>query len=243
MPSPTTAIKLIRSALGVTNAVGVDQELTADEITGALEVLNDILEQWSTDSLTLWSTTNNTFMTVAGQKVYGIGPTGDWVASRPERIVLDAYTSLPIGSATPQSFPCTMISQQEYNDIAVKDQQNQFALRYLYVNEFPNGLLTLWPVPNVAAPFTLSFDRILTQITNAGASISYPQGYAKALKMTLAVELAPYFGKQASPDVKQIAQQAYADIKRANKTQKVLQFDRATQNRRGWPRGGYIGGW
>lgn len=226
MPSPTTAIKIIRGALGVTNAVGVDQVLTADEVSDSLEVFNDILEQWSTDSLSLYSQADTTFTLVPGQKTYAIGPTGDWVGDRPQNISEDAYTLLPVGSATPATYVCTSISQQQYNDIAVKDQQNNFPWRYLYLNDFPNGLLTLWPVPDTAAPFTFSADRILTGIVNAGTTISYPPGYAKAFRMVLAVELAPYFGKQASEDVKSIARDAYASIKRANKKPVLLQFDR-----------------
>ena len=205
--------------------------MTALEISDSLEVFNDILEQWSTDSLSLWGQATETFQTVAGQKVYTIGPTGNWVTTRSQNISEDAYTELPAGTGTPASFICESISQQQYNDIAVKDQQNQWAMKYLYVNDFPNGILTLWPVPSVAAPFTFASDRILTGIVNAGTTISYPPGYAKAFKAVLAVELAPYFGKQASQDVKDIARDSYASIKRANKRPKLLQFDGSLRRR------------
>lgn len=243
MPSPTTAIKIIRGALGVTNSVGVDQVLTADETALGVEVFNDILEQWSTDSLSLWGQADQTFMTVPGQKTYAIGPTGDWVGDRPVNISEDAYTVLPVGDATPTSFVCSSLSRQQYNDIAVKDQQNNFAMRYWYTADFPNGTLILWPVPSVAAPFTFSSSRILTPITNAGAIISFPPGYAKAFKWVLAVELAPYFGKQASDDVKSIARDAYASIKRANKEAAILQFDSTLQQPRVWPGGSGYGYW
>lgn len=243
MPSPTTAIKIIRGALGVTNSVGVDQVLTADETALGVEVFNDILEQWSTDSLSLWGQADQTYTTIPGQRTYAIGPTGDWVGDRPVRIDEDAYTVLPVGNPTPTSFICRSFTQQEYNDIAVKDQQNEYAMRYLFINDFPNALLTLWPVPSVAASFTFTADRILAQITNAGTIVSFPPGYAKAFKMVLAVELAPYFGKQASDDVKGIAREAYADIKRANKKEKILQFDSTLQQPRNWAGGNGYGYW
>lgn len=243
MPSPTTALKLIRSALGVTNAVGVDQALTAAEIADSLEILNDILEEWSTDKLSLWQSANSTFPLIPGQKKVLIGPTGDWVTDRPVDISTDCYTNLPVAGSTPVSYPCTPFTQEQYDMIAVKDQPNQYPFRYLFINSFPNAGMTFWPVPSTNADFTFQTYTVLTQIANAGTTITYPPGYAKTLKYVLAVELAAYFGKQASPDVKGVARQAYANLKRSNKRGAILTFDGMVQSRglRG-NRGGYLGG-
>ena len=59
---------------------------TADEAADALATLNDVLENWDTQPLALWSTTNFTGALVGGQASYTIGPGGDLNTTRPSQI-------------------------------------------------------------------------------------------------------------------------------------------------------------
>lgn len=222
MPSPTTAQQIIRDALSLTNAVGLDQTLSADELSDSLRVLNDLMEDWSTQNMAVYGQANQTFNTVAGQAVYTIGTGGDWNTTRPERINDPAYST--INGVT---FPCVSMTQGQYNMLAVKGQQQQFPDRYLYVNEFPLGLVTLWPVPNAITPITFSIDRILSQITDVNTTISFPEGYAKAFKYCLGVELAPLYGKRITdyPTVLETRNTIMGNIKRANKKLRVMGYD------------------
>ena len=241
MPSPTTALTLIEDALGLTNAVGQDQTLTNDEVSDCLRVFNDVLEDWSTQRLAVFGQANQTFNTVANQATYTIGSGGNWNTVRPERISEPAYAT--VQSVT---FPFINVTQAEYNLIAYKAQPGggtDYGQCYLYVNEYPLGLITLWPVPNAVYPITFSIDRILSQVTNAATSISFPQGYAKAFKYTMGVELAPLFGKNVArdyPEVMRIQAQTLGNIKRANKQPQVMEYDIALRsdryyNWRSWP--------
>jgi len=227
MPSPTTALQIIEDALGLTRAVGVDQTLTASEVSDCLNALNDLIENWSTQKLAVYGQANQTFNTVSNQKVYTIGPSGDWNTVRPIRIDQPAYSTLPTGSATPVTFPCVPITQAQYNMIGVKDQTQQWPNFYLYVNEFPLGLITLWPVPNQVTAITFSIDRILTQVTSAAATLSFPPGYVKAFKYNLAVEIAPLFGQPVPAKVEATAVSSLADIKRANRVTPEMRYDPA----------------
>lgn len=223
MPSPTTALTLIEDALGLTNAVGTDQTLTADEVSDCLRVFNDVLEDWSTQRLAVYGQANQTFSTVAAQATYTIGSGGNWNTVRPERISEPAYATI-----SGISFPYTSLTQAEYNLIAYKAQPGGgtgTVQHYLYVNEYPLGLVTLWPVPDSIFSITFSIDRVLSQVASAATSITFPQGYAKAFKYTMGVELAPLFGKAASPAVVAIQKQSFANIKRANKQPVVLGYD------------------
>jgi hypothetical protein len=219
MPSPTTALELIKGAMRLIGAIATGETLTADETTDGLKALNDLLENWSVEKLSVWQRVNETFNAVAGQVTYTIGPTGTWVTTRPVRIN-DAYCTV-----NGEDFPVDVINQQQYNDIAVKNQQSSIVERLLYLNTNANGTVTLWPVPQETAAVTLSMDTLLTNITDVNTSLSYPPGYAKALRYSLAVELAAEFGVQASPSVLQIAQDCKADIKRANKVPVRAAYD------------------
>lgn len=224
MPSPTTAETIIEDALGLTNAVGVDQTLTADEVSDSLRAFNDLLEIFSVNNLAVYGQADQTFNTVANQAVYTIGTGGNWNTTRPVRINQPAYSVI-----NSVSFPCLSMTQEEYNSIAVKGQTQAYPERYLYVNDFPLGLVTLWPVPNAVTPLTLSIDRLLTAISSAGAAISFPPGYAMVFKYKLAIMLAPMFGKKIRdyPDVVAIATSSFADICRANKTLRLMTYDPA----------------
>lgn len=239
MPSPTTALQIIEDALDLTNAVGADETLTNDEVATGLRTLNDLLEIFSTRNLAVYGQANQTFNTVVGTKTYTIGTGGTWNTTRPERIGDVAYST--INTVT---FPCGSMTQEEYNLIAVKDQTQDWPYRFLYVNEFPLGLVTLWPVPSAVTPVTFSIDRQLTAISNAAATISFPPGYAMVFKYKLAVMLSSSFGTQISkfPDVVATSVSAFADICRANKKKRVMNYDPALlQN--GYSLGQYYRGW
>lgn len=233
MPSPTTALEIIEDALGLTNAVGVDQTLTADETSDCLRAFNDLLEIFSTRNLAVYGQANQSLNTVIGQAVYTVGTGGNWNIVRPVRINDPAYST--INGAT---LPLVSITQEEYNLLAVHGQTQDYPIYYLYVNEFPLGLLTLWPTPSAVTPVTFSIDRILTAIASPGAAVSFPPGYAMVFKYKLGIMLAPMFGKKITqyPDVIQIANDSFADICRANKKRRVQQFDPAFMGHSG----GYV---
>lgn len=220
MPSPTTALQIIEDALALSNAVGVDQTLTNKETSDSLRKLNDLIELWGTKQLAVFGQANQTFNTIANQKVYTIGAGGDWNTVRPVRIHEPGYTTYQ--SVT---FPLVATTQQEYNLIGYKDQTQEMASVYLYVNAYPLGIITLWPVPTMALPVTLTIDRILTQISSAAASISFPPGYVDTFVNMLAVRLAPLFGKQAPQDVKDQARDSFASICKANYKAPILNYD------------------
>lgn len=232
MPSPTTAGTIIGDALGLMNAVGVDQTLTADELADGLRAFNDLLEIFSTKNLAVYGQAEQTFNTVVGQSVYTVGTGGNWNTARPARIA-DAGYSVINGS----SFPLTSMTQDEYNAISYKAQTQDYPNRYLYVNDSPLGLLTLFPVPSAVTPVTLPLDRVLTAIASAGDAVSFPPGYAMVFKYKLGIMLAPLFGKKISnyPDVVQIANESFADICRLNRRARLLAYDPAL----GQPYGGY----
>ncbi len=232
MPSPTTALTIIEDALGLTNAVGQDQTLTADEVSDCLRVFNDVLEEGSTQNLFPWGQSNQTFNTVANQATYTIGPSGDWNTVRPEYIFEPAYATVQT-----TTFPFINVTQKQYNLIAYKAQPGggtDIGQCYLWVNEFPLGKITLWPVPNTVYPITFSIGRVLTQISSASTTLSFPQGYAKAFKYKLGVELAPLFGKKVErdyPNILAIQKQTWGDVKRANKQPVMMAYDVALQTR------------
>lgn len=221
MPSGIVVSDLIKSSMRLIGAIATGETPTAEEANDGLLVLNDMLENWSTESLSVWGSSNQTFNLVAGQAVYTIGPTGNWVTDRPQDID-DAYMRF-----SGVDFPVKVISQEQYNEINLKTMQQPIVERLLYVNEFPLGIVTVWPVPTQALPITLTVRRILDFPVALTDTLTGPPGYLKALRYCLAVEFAPEFGIEPSPTVVQVAADAKGDYKRANIPLVVAQYDAA----------------
>lgn len=221
MPTPQTALQLIESSCRLIGVLASGEQLTADEANDALNALKDLLENWSTEELSVWGRSTETFNTVAGQATYTIGPGGNWDTDRPVRIA-SAYSVF-----SGVSYPLLTVGQEQYDALALKTLQEPIPQQLLYVNDNPLGRITLYPVPSDAIPVVLSIDRVLDSDITLATSLVYPPGYAKALRFALAVELCPEFGQEVGATVLQIATDAKADIKRANIKLETATYDAA----------------
>lgn len=221
MPSPIAVQTLIKSSLRLIGAVASGENPTPEEMDDALLVLNDMLENWSTETLSVWGSADQTFNLVPGQSVYTIGVGGNFNATRPVYIDDSFMTFSGIDT------PVLSISQQEYNGINLKTMQQPVVERMLYVNDFPLGQITLWPVPNSTSTITLSCSRVLASGVVSTDTLAGPPGYLKALRYCLAVELAPEFGVEASQTVVAVAADAKGDYKKSNMVDVVARYDDA----------------
>jgi len=83
-----TAIELIESSLRLATVLASGETASADEATDGLKSLNDILENWSLENLTVWQGDNEQYALTPGTGSYTIGPGGAFAATRPIRIGL-----------------------------------------------------------------------------------------------------------------------------------------------------------
>lgn len=235
MPSPTTALDLITRSMKLAKLLSTGETPTAEEANDALATLNDILENWDTEPMALWGRSNFVGTTVGGQATYSIGPNGNFDTTRPAQIN-GAFTTF-----NGVDFQLDVVAQLDYNKISLKNYQQPIPNQLLYVNDFPLGLITLWPVPTAAMPITLTFDRLLSQIPSLATTINYPPGAARALRYALAVELATEFGSPLDAAMVGIAADAKADYKRSNKVPVRASYDAGLVGQHGtgnWRTGG-----
>lgn len=225
MPSGITAGDLITNTLRGIGAIATGETPTAPESNDGLVMLNDLMEVWSTQNLAVYGGPNVAFNTVAGTAAYTIGPTGTWVTDRPVEI-----NDSPYCTVQGVDFPIELIGQQDYDLIALKTQPGQIIERMLFVNDNPNGRITLWPVPNAIVPITLNIDRLLPQIATLATVLTFPPGYLLAFKGALGILMAPDYGinlAATKPEWLSTAQSTLAAIKRANKVRRTAKFDAA----------------
>lgn len=221
MPSPTAVITLLKDSMRLAGVLATGETPTADEAVDGLRVLNDLLENWSTQPLAVWQTANEAFTTVPGQATYTIGPGGNFNTARPVRI---SGAFCTFGGV---DFPVQVVEQGEFNGIGLKALSQPIVEELLYVNDVPLGIITLWPVPSQAVPLVLSTDTVIGAVTSTSQSLTLPPGGALALRYELAQHLAAEYGRELSDQVLTIAWRVLADYKRANAAAPVASFDPA----------------
>jgi hypothetical protein len=125
-------------------------------------------------------------------------------------------------------------SIDDYNEIGYKGVPGPWPYLVAYQSTFPYGSLRVYPNPQQAGEVHFWTDVILSQFLSLTQAVNLPQGYARALKKLLAIELAPEYGKQPSPELLRQAWEARTYIKSLNEVPvKKLRYDSALMSGNG----------
>ena len=155
----------------------------------------------------------------AGQITRTLGPTGDFVGNRP--VLIDDSTYYR-DTGTNVSFGIKLINQQQYNGIAVKTVTSTYP-QVMWVNmEYPNISMTVYPRPTRELEWHIVSVEELSQPATLATELSFPPGYLRAFTYNLAMEIAPEFGVEPSPQVKRIAMTSKRNLKRINNPDDVM---------------------
>ena len=213
-----TATSLIDSALDSLGIYNVGEQTSAADISDGLRRLTAMLSSWATQPLTIPVISREVFAVTANTAVYTIGPSGDFNTIRPTRI---QTANLLLNSATPPiEVPCGILTEQAWQALQNKDQTSTQWTQVFYEPTFTTGGLgtvTLWPIPTTADnDLVLYFPQPLVEFANATSTYQIPPGFEEALVYGLAVRLAGPHGMRVPDDIRQLAVQSRATIKRQN---------------------------
>jgi hypothetical protein len=315
----STAQDLITGALRNINVLAAGETPSAGDAADALQVLNDMLESWSIDHLSVYSVVENLLTFTPGQYQYTIGnptggtftgtitsgsptitgvtipsalvvggtltdvqaaipsgttitaigtntvtmsanalftPTGgdvitytvpgNFAIARPLRIT-NSFTRITASGTTGLDYPIDFEGgRDKYTAIGLKGLQGPWPIVGWYNPTYPYGNVYFYPNPSSAGQLHLFTDTIFTDFTTLTQSIALPQGYARALKKNLAIELAPEYGAIVSSQLQRQADESYKMIKSLNSIPAVQAFYdtdlvRGRRNDAGWIlSGGFI---
>jgi hypothetical protein len=184
----------------------------------ALMAMNQMIESWNTERLSTFVTQDQVYTWPAGEISRDLGPTGDFVGNRP--ILMDdaTYYKAPNGV----SYGIKFINQQQYDGIAVKTVTSTYP-QVCWVNMgFPNVTLTVYPKPTQDLEWHMISVQELDQAADLATPLYFPPGYLRAFTYNLAMEIAPEFGVEPSPQVMRIAMASKRDLKRINNPDDVM---------------------
>jgi len=213
-----TAGQQIERALRLLGVLAEGETPSAATSQDALMALNQMIDSWQTERLSVFSTQDQVFTWPAGLISRTLGPTGDFIGLRP--ILLDDSTYFR--APTNVSYGIKFINQQQYNGIAVKTVTSTYP-QVMWVNmTFPNIEMYVYPRPTQDLEFHFVSVEELNNPANLSTILYYPPGYLRAFTYNLAMEFAPEFGVEPSPQVQRIAMTSKRDLKRINNPDDVM---------------------
>jgi len=215
----TTAGDQINGALRLIGQLAEAEVPSAATSEDALATLNQMIDSWNTERLSVFSTQDQMFSWAPGFITRTLGPTGDFVGNRPILIDDSTYFRDP---ASGISFGIKLINQQQYNGIAVKTVTSTYP-QVMFVNmTYPNITMTVYPVPTKVLEWHIISVQELTTPALLSTPLAFPPGYLRAFKYNLACELAPEFGVEPSPTVQRVAMTSKRNLKRINNPDDIM---------------------
>jgi len=209
----TSAGDIINGSLRLLGMLAEGETPSAETSADALSAMNQMIESWNTERLSIFSTQDQIFTWPASAISRTLGPTGDFVGNRP--ILIDDATYFKDAS-TGISYGIKIINQQQYDGIAVKTVTSTYP-QVVWVNmTYPDIEMYIYPVPTRALEWHFISVEELSRPATLATSLTFPPGYLRAFRYNLAVELAPEFGVEPSPTVVRIAMTSKRNLKRIN---------------------------
>jgi hypothetical protein len=215
----TTAGELINGALRLIGMLAEGETPSAATSQDALTAMNQMIDSWNTERLSVFSTQDQIFIWPNNQVHRTLGPTGDFVGNRPVQLDDSTYFKDP---TTGISYGIKIINQQQYDGIAVKSVTSTFP-QVMWINmEYPNIDMYVYPVPTKALEWHFISVEELTQPATIYTQLTFPPGYLRAFRYNLACEIAAEFGVEPSPQVSRIAMASKRNLKRINNPDDIM---------------------
>jgi hypothetical protein len=214
-----TAGEQINRALRLLGVLAEGETPSASVSQDALVALNQMIDSWNTERLSTFVTQDQVYTWPAGIISRDLGPSGDFVGNRP--ILMDDATYYR-DPGTNVSFGIKFINQQQYDGIAVKTVSSTYP-QVAWVNMgFPDVTITIYPRPTRDLEWHFVSVQELDRPADLATVMFYPPGYLRAFTYALAMEIAPEFGVEPSPQVQRIAMTSKRDLKRINNPDDVM---------------------
>ena len=214
-----TAGDIINGSLRLLGVLAEGEVPSAETSQDALRAMNQMIDSWNTERLSVFATQDQVFMWPAGQLSRTMGPSGDFVGNRP--VLLDDATYFR-DPGTGVSYGIKFINRQQYDGIAVKTVTSTYP-QVIFTNmTFPDIEMFVYPRPTRELEWHFISVEELTQPATLATVLHFPPGYLRAFRYNLACEMAPEFGVEPSSQVRRLAMSSKRNIKRINNPDDIM---------------------
>jgi hypothetical protein len=217
--STATAGDIINGSLRLLGVLAEGEVPSAETSQDALMAMQQMIESWNTERLSVFSTQDQVFTWPSGVLSRTLGPSGNFVGNRPVLLDDSTYFRDP---GTGVSYGIKFINQQQYNGIAVKTVTSTFP-QVIFVNmTFPDIEMYIYPRPTRDLEWHFISVEELTQPATLATTLHFPPGYLRAFRYNLATEMSPEFGMEPSSQVMRIAMTSKRNLKRINNPDDIM---------------------
>jgi hypothetical protein len=130
------------------------------------------------------------------------------------------------------SYGIKFINQQQYNGIAVKTVTSTYP-QVIFVNmTYPDVEMFVYPRPTQDLEWHFVSVQELDNPATLSTNLFFPPGYLRAFAYNLAMEIAPEFGVEPSPQVQRIAMTSKRNLKRINNPDDIMSLPYALVSNR-----------
>jgi hypothetical protein len=214
-----TAGEQINGALRLIGQLAEGETPSAATSQDALTALNQMIDSWNTERLSVFSTQEQIFMWPPNEIHRSLGPSGDFVGNRP--VLLDDSTYY-LDPSSGISYGIKIINQQQYDGIAVKTVTSTFP-QVIWINmNYPNIDMYVYPKPTKILEWHFVSVDELTRPASLVTELAFPPGYLRAFRYNLACEIAAEFGVEPPPQVQRIAMTSKRNLKRIDNPDDVM---------------------
>ena len=232
-----TSLNIIQKAYRLIGFLAVEETLPAAYAIEGLEILNQMVNSWNSESLIIYNIARQLFTLNPNQQTYLMGspsptvPNPDFPVPRPPRITAAGIISLN-NPAQPLELPMDMLTTDKWAQIPVKSITSTLPLQLYDDNAFPYRNINFWPVPSATVQVALYTWTALSYFADLGSTLyTFPEGYLEAIRYNLALQLSTD-GYQPSQIVTEMAVASKARIKGSNGQIVDLRCDTALVNPR-----------
>lgn len=235
----TTVRDIINDMYLKLGVIAIGETPSAALVAQGLTALQDMLDLWQTESLTLFTVQPEVFpfdARASGQYTMGVG--GDFDTTRPIR-----FSYITIRDSSNTDYPCEILDIQRYSAIPVKSVATALPYQCYPDMNYPLCKLYFYPVPSDSSYSAVIWTpQQLTEPSTLTEAISLPPGYRLPLKFNLAAYMGPAMGIAVSQDIKDFAINTKAQLKRQNIVIPVMACPGGLTRRQGYTQQDFLAG-
>jgi hypothetical protein len=186
---------LIQAAFRLIGQFNDDSPPPQSDLNNASQALNMMIKYWMSKNYPLWCVTDLPFTVTQGQVQYLIGPGSPTVGLQTYRVLRIPMARIQYVNAGQPALevPLIQLSRQEYDQLGQKAAQGT-PNSYYYDPQLNNGVLSLYLAPDAQANIvTLTCQRPIADVLNAGDAFDFPIEWTNAIKWGLAEQLLPEY--------------------------------------------------
>ncbi len=156
--------------------------------------LQQLMSSWSDEQVMAYVVYHQVFTLVAGTPLYTVGTGGTLVATARPIAITSAASVLSNQRKTVQVMSWDQFDKEVDDPLA---SRSIYAAKLAADQAYPSINIRVWPTPDTSpATLELNYYSQLPAYTAVSDTVTLPEGYERALRLGLALELGPQYGRQ-----------------------------------------------